>query len=49
MRLKIKTMKFTNKTTALFLLFTTVLFAQPKKEKVDGVIGVVGEYRNNFV
>ncbi len=37
-------MKFTNKTTALFLLFTTVLFAQPKKEKVDGVIGVVGEY-----
>ncbi|MGV7107866.1 peptidylprolyl isomerase [Flavobacterium sp. U410] len=37
-------MRFINKTTALFLLFTTVVFAQPKKEKVDGVVGVVGEY-----
>lgn len=37
-------MRFINKTTALFLLVTAVVFAQPKKEKVDGVVGVVGDY-----
>lgn len=37
-------MKFINKLFALTLLFTTVTFAQPKKTKIDGVIGVVGEY-----
>ena len=37
-------MKFINKLFALTLLFTTVAFAQPKKTKIDGVIGVVGEY-----
>ncbi|MDK2771284.1 MAG: peptidylprolyl isomerase [Flavobacterium sp.] len=37
-------MKFINKLFALTFLFTTVAFAQPKKTKIDGVIGVVGEY-----
>ncbi len=43
-RLKMINMKFINKLFALTLLFTTVTFAQPKKTKIDGVIGVVGEY-----
>lgn len=37
-------MKFINKPLALLLLVTTSVFAQPAKQKVDGVIGVVGEY-----
>ena len=39
-------MKFINKEVflALFLLSVTALFAQAPKEKVDGVIGVVGDY-----
>ncbi|WP_390640965.1 peptidylprolyl isomerase [Flavobacterium okayamense] len=37
-------MKFINKPLALLLLVTTSVFAQPKKQKVDGVIGVVGDY-----
>ena len=38
--------KFTNKTNLLafaFLLFSTITFAQ-KKQKVDGVAAVVGNY-----
>ncbi len=39
-------MKFINSKILFpfFLLMTTTLFAQPKREKVDGVIGVVGDY-----
>lgn len=39
-------MKFTNKNTFLLLAFLTTFltYAQPKKQKVDGVIGVVGDY-----
>lgn len=39
-------MKFINSKIlfTFFLLMTTTLFAQPKREKVDGVIGVVGDY-----
>jgi peptidyl-prolyl cis-trans isomerase SurA len=39
-------MKFTNKNTFLLLAFfaTFLTYAQPKKQKVDGVIGVVGDY-----
>lgn len=46
MLLKIKNMKFINKSAilALFLLSATVINAQATKEKVDGVIGVVGDY-----
>jgi peptidyl-prolyl cis-trans isomerase SurA len=43
-RLKTRNLKFINKPLALLLLVTTSVFAQPKKQKVDGVIGVVGEY-----
>lgn len=44
-QLMIKNMKFINRTFLLSLLFavSTVAFAQ-KKEKVDGVIAVVGDY-----
>src|SRR5690606_8162235 len=42
--LKTRNMKFINKPLALLLLVTTSVFAQPAKQKVDGVIGVVGEY-----
>ena len=39
-------MKFINKRILLALLFitSTAVFAQPKKVKVDGVVGVVGDY-----
>jgi peptidyl-prolyl cis-trans isomerase SurA len=39
-------MKFINKRILLTLLFitSTAVFAQPKKVKVDGVVGVVGDY-----
>lgn len=39
-------MKFINKKlyTLLFILLTTIVFAQPQKEKIDGVVGVVGDY-----
>ena len=39
-------MKFTNKNTFLLLAFLAAFltYAQPKKQKVDGVIGVVGDY-----
>ncbi|UGS24292.1 peptidylprolyl isomerase [Flavobacterium channae] len=39
-------MKFINKKLlyTLFLITSTVVFAQTKKEKVDGVVGVVGDY-----
>lgn len=45
-RLKIKNMKFMNKNIflAFFLLSATTLFAQALREKVDGVVGVVGDY-----
>lgn len=43
-RLKTRNLKFINKIVATILLVTTSVFAQPKKQKVDGVIGVVGEY-----
>jgi peptidyl-prolyl cis-trans isomerase SurA len=43
---KIKNMKFINKNSFLTILFLTALsvFAQPKKQKVDGVIAVVGDF-----
>ena len=46
MRLKIKNMKFISKGTLLsfFLLAATTIFAQATREKVDGVVGVVGDY-----
>jgi len=46
MHSKITNMKFTNKNTFLLLAFfaTFLTYAQPKKQKVDGVIGVVGDY-----
>lgn len=44
MRLKTRNLKFINKPLALLLIVTTSVFAQPKKQKVDGVIGVVGDY-----
>ena len=46
MRLKIKNMKFITKNTplALFLMAMTSVFAQAPKEKVDGVVGVVGDF-----
>lgn len=39
-------MKFINKKFlfSLFILVSTTVFAQSKREKVDGVIGVVGDY-----
>jgi peptidyl-prolyl cis-trans isomerase SurA len=39
-------MRFTNKNKFLLILFSVsfITFAQPKKQKVDGVIGVVGDY-----
>ncbi len=39
-------MKFINKKFlfSLFILVSTTVFAQTKREKVDGVIGVVGDY-----
>lgn len=39
-------MKFTNKNTFFLLAFLSSLltYAQPQKEKIDGVIGVVGDY-----
>lgn len=39
-------MKFINNKIlfSLFILITTTVFSQRKREKVDGVIGVVGEY-----
>ena len=46
MQSKTKNMKFINKKFlfSLLILVTTTVFAQPKREKVDGVIGVVGDY-----
>ncbi len=46
MRLKIKNMKFISKGTILsfFLLAATTIFAQATREKVDGVVGVIGDY-----
>jgi len=43
---KIKNMKFINKESilVLFLVSVTTIFAQAPKEKVDGVVGVVGDY-----
>lgn len=43
---KTTSMKFINKKIlfSLFLLVNTIVFAQTKREKVDGVIGVVGEF-----
>lgn len=43
---KIINMRFINKKSilALFLLSGAVIMAQAKKEKVDGVVGVVGDY-----
>jgi len=39
-------MRFTTKNKFLLILFSVsfITFAQPKKQKVDGVIGVVGDY-----
>lgn len=40
-------MKYTNKITALFaflLMVVTTISAQPKKQKIDGVAAVVGDY-----
>ena len=39
-------MKFINKRLLFALLFitSTTVFAQPKKQKVDGVVAVVGDY-----
>ncbi|MCA1966211.1 MAG: peptidylprolyl isomerase, partial [Flavobacterium sp.] len=39
-------MRFINKKflLSLLILVTTTVFAQTKREKVDGVIGVVGDY-----
>ncbi len=46
MRLKIKNMKFITRNTplALLLMAMTSVFAQAPKEKVDGVVGVVGDF-----
>ena len=46
MRLKIKNMKFTTRNTplAFLLMAMTSVFAQAPKEKVDGVVGVVGDF-----
>ena len=46
MRLKIINMKFINRSfaTIALLMSCTLFFGQVKKEKVDGVIGVVGDY-----
>lgn len=47
MLLKTKNMKYTSKFKALFvliLLAVTTLQAQPKKQKIDGVAAVVGDY-----
>lgn len=43
---KVKNMKFISKKTIIlfFLLSTAIINAQATKEKVDGVIGVVGDY-----
>ncbi len=43
---KTTSMKFINKKIlfSLFILVSTTVFAQSKREKVDGVIGVVGDY-----
>ena len=43
---KTTSMKFINKRNlfAFLLITTTSIFAQPKKEKVDGVVAVVGDY-----
>lgn len=44
MRLKKRNLKFISKPLVLLLIATTSVFAQQKKQKIDGVIGVVGEY-----
>ncbi len=44
MRLKKRNLKFLSKPLVLLLIATTSVFAQQKKQKIDGVIGVVGEY-----
>ncbi len=47
MLLKTRNMKYTSKLKALFvfiLLAVTTLQAQPKKQKIDGVAAVVGDY-----
>ena len=44
MRLKTRNLKFINKLVITLLLISNSVFAQPKKQKVDGVIGVVGDY-----
>lgn len=44
MRLKKRNLKFISKPLVVLLIATTSVFAQPKKQKIDGVIGVVGEY-----
>jgi len=46
MHSKITNMRFTTKNKFLLILFSVsfITFAQPKKQKVDGVIGVVGDY-----
>jgi len=46
MQLKKKSMKFINKTTltTLFLFVFAIHFSQVKRQKIDGVIGVVGDY-----
>ena len=43
---KTTSMRFINKKflLSLLILVTTTVFAQTKREKVDGVIGVVGDY-----
>lgn len=43
---KTTSMRFINKKIlfSLFLLVNTIVFAQTKREKVDGVIGVVGDF-----
>jgi peptidyl-prolyl cis-trans isomerase SurA len=46
MQLKKKSMKFINKTTltTLFLFVFAIHFSQVKRQKIDGVIGVVGDF-----
>jgi len=46
MQLKKKSMKFINKTTltTLFLFVFAIHFSQVKRQKIDGVVGVVGDY-----
>lgn len=46
MQLKKKSMKFINKTTltTLFLFVFAIHFSQVKRQKIDGVVGVVGDF-----